>query len=215
MYRSRRKISNANTAGNCKRHCINQPSLTPFFIRSCHTEHILKNHIRIVHENAYRHVCEICAKSFSSKSQLDYHGRSVHGTGKVEKFKCNLCDAMLATKLILNRHRQRMHERTSQQCTICGKVLVHEFALRLHIKSTHNSEGPTFPCRVCDKSFKRSRTLKEHMATHTGVKIYSCAYCAKKFNSSANMCTHKKRVHQLEWERERAKRIGMKNGGDN
>lgn len=38
------------------------------------------------------------------------------------------------------------------------------------------------------------------MATHTGDILYTCQWCAKTFNSSANFHSHRKKAHHHEWE---------------
>jgi biotin synthase-related radical SAM superfamily protein len=36
------------------------------------------------------------------------------------------------------------------------------------------------------------------MTVHTGEVLYTCAYCPKTFNSSANMYAHRKKNHKAE-----------------
>lgn len=43
--------------------------------------------------------------------------------------------------------------------------------------------------------------MQEHMATHTGIDLYSCQFCARTFKSHANMHNHKKKMHPNEWVR--------------
>lgn len=41
------------------------------------------------------------------------------------------------------------------------------------------------------------------MTTHTGEVLYTCTFCPKTFNSSANMFAHRKKAHRIEWEKSR------------
>ncbi|XP_017088473.2 sal-like protein 4 [Drosophila bipectinata] len=69
---------------------------------------------------------------------------------------------------------------------------------------------PKYACDVCGKSFKMKRYLEEHFATHTGVKLHTCAFCPTEFRSKSNMYHHTKRKHKAEWERSRASRSAAK-----
>ncbi|XP_068159981.1 zinc finger protein 628 [Drosophila tropicalis] len=67
-----------------------------------------------------------------------------------------------------------------------------------------------YACDVCGKCFKMKRYLEEHFATHTGVKLHTCAFCPTEFRSKSNMYHHTKRKHKVEWERSRATRNAAK-----
>lgn len=84
---------------------------------------------------------------------------------------------------------------------------------------------------MCDKSFKRAIGLRvcvvavsidaagdedegliwfsfaqEHMASHTGVDLYTCSFCPRTFKSNSNMFVHRKKAHPVEWSRDRERR---------
>lgn len=49
------------------------------------------------------------------------------------------------------------------------------------------------------------------MALHTGEDLYTCQYCPKTFKSNANMYSHKKKVHTVEWTLDREKALNSSN----
>ena len=53
-------------------------------------------------------MCDICNKSFGTKTNLSRHVEKFH-EGKRD-FKCNLCDARFADNSRLNRHVTAVHE---------------------------------------------------------------------------------------------------------
>lgn len=52
---------------------------------------ILQTHIRGVHENTSVYICEICAKSFKSKSLFERHGL-LHSNVEQPRIQCHICN---------------------------------------------------------------------------------------------------------------------------
>lgn len=53
---------------------------------------VLASHIRGVHEFAFAHVCDICARVFKSKHVFQNHMQE-HSTTTRPKMQCNVCGA--------------------------------------------------------------------------------------------------------------------------
>ena len=51
------------------------------------------------------------------------------------------------------------------------------------------------PCNVCGKRFPTKHRLETHQIIHTDKKPYQCDQCDRAFNQTANMSTHKKKMH--------------------
>lgn len=112
----------------------------------------------------------------------------------------------LASKKNLKSHINRVHCSEPQVCQKCGKISPTMGALKAHMRFMH-SDQPRLRCTLCTKSFKSAITLREHMAAHTGVHLYTCSYCPRTFASNANMYAHRKKAHLNEWNADREREV--------
>lgn len=95
--------------------------------KAFYTKSELNFHRRSVHSNDKPHACTHCEKRYTKKSQLEVH-MNVH-SGKI---KCSRCPATFATKKKLNKHAESAHSKESFKCEHCSK----EFRLK-HTYTTH------------------------------------------------------------------------------
>uniref|UniRef100_A0A1A9VTA2 C2H2-type domain-containing protein n=1 Tax=Glossina austeni TaxID=7395 RepID=A0A1A9VTA2_GLOAU len=168
--------------------------------KSYSSQLLLNNHLQGVHLHKYAKVCEICGKTIRSSIAFERHMRE-HTRQPPPEINCDICGLKLANLRGLKRHKIRQHPQGGKkgfECPICPKVPPNLNALKEHIKYTHET-GFDHKCTICGKGFKRSRSLVEHMATHTGDVLYTCTWCPKTFNSNANMHAHRKKTHPIEW----------------
>uniref|UniRef100_A0A1B0CLJ1 Putative transcription factor grauzone-like protein n=1 Tax=Lutzomyia longipalpis TaxID=7200 RepID=A0A1B0CLJ1_LUTLO len=166
---------------------------------------MLVSHIRRVHENACISICDICAKVYRDKFLFKKHMME-HRNELKPNVPCPVCGKLFTYRLAMKRHLRRHNTSGSLECHICRHVSANQQALREHIKLNH-MERKLYECSLCEKIFKKRENLKEHMASHTGKFLYECAYCAKQFNNSSNYYSHKQKVHPVEWQAEREKRL--------
>ena len=69
--------------------------------------------------------CDLCPKSHSNSSALNYHNRVKHQQ-PVQKHPCDLCEKHFATMATLNRHKSMKHKSDVQsepgeECDDCGR----------------------------------------------------------------------------------------------
>uniref|UniRef100_A0A1A9WBP9 C2H2-type domain-containing protein n=1 Tax=Glossina brevipalpis TaxID=37001 RepID=A0A1A9WBP9_9MUSC len=74
--------------------------------KRCATVDHLKEHVLSQHQTERRHICHVCAKRFTQMSHLRQH-LAIHTTGKT--IKCKDCLQKFWRKIDLKRHKQKKH----------------------------------------------------------------------------------------------------------
>lgn len=121
----------------------------------------LRHHIKRVHDHAFGHICDICAKYFKCAQSYDLH-YSIEHTHTAQKVQCERCGKWLKHQKTLEKHMM-WHNDATETCKICGRVSANKRALRAHTKLAHTE--PAYTCTVCEKKFKKKQTLKVHCKT--------------------------------------------------
>lgn len=68
---------------------------------------------------------------------------------------------------------------------------------RTSTKLSLSDQGPgkyPFYCKICDRPFKRHKTMKNHMFLHQGDRNYPCKFCGRRFYKSWHLAEHL-RIH--------------------
>ena len=130
--------------------------------------------------------CNVCAKTFTSESQLDRHMR-VH-TGK-RPFKCKICKKRFSQNPHLKIHMMIHSGEQPFSCHVCEKSFIHRGNLNRHLR-VHTRER-RYKCKICPKSFTNPTSLKKHSKKH------QCDICLEKFSLTSDLKLHK-RLHSDE-----------------
>ena len=91
----------------------------------------LKNHIRSVHNNEKRYLCDFCNKGFYNKKDWRCHYRTHTGE---KPFQCQTCDKTFKRKTALRRHTMIHTGERPYECSNCNKRFRRNYRRKTHQK---------------------------------------------------------------------------------
>lgn len=137
--------------------------------------------------------CEFCDRSFSFKSNLRIHLRTIHALKDL--FNCNECDKRFEFKRQLTAHNRLKHffvnAAERYPCPQCERTFSSVSTLQGHQINMHSDE---FQCEFCNMKFQNKSDLFEHRNVHTDQK-HKCEYCNQMFWKKSNMLSHQRYAH--------------------
>lgn len=147
--------------------------------------------------------CNICARSFAEKSNLNQHLR-LHEKKLAEskspiKYECYVCGDAVTYKHLSNlRRHMRLHfGEKPLSCNVCAQKFSYTTDLKRHMKehgeivsTTVTTTANKFQCQICEYSSKYGNHLREHLRRHIGEKPYTWNVCSKMFASSSHLNRH-------------------------
>ena len=127
------------------------------------------------------HHCEMCGKSFTSKSGLRKHKRKHCSNGTVQM--CTKYDETFKTKPQLDTHILKTH--SAENFETAENVLVQGFP-----ESEDTTGQNHYQCEMCNKSFKSRSGLIRHQMLHRMNKSFFCHLCGKGFKRKSHLQRH-------------------------
>lgn len=144
--------------------------------------YLYRKHMTDVHREKFdSRMCKFCGHKSNKHNMLMYHMYTKHGVKPPPAYsfpKCNQCHYIALTEALLIKHKLN-HTKFELQCSECKVAFSSQYSLDNHV----------------------------HLTGHTGKfgrTNYDCQYCAKQYQSGANLFSHIKMQH-----REEAKRDGI------
>ncbi|XP_022081145.1 telomere zinc finger-associated protein-like [Acanthaster planci] len=152
--------------------------------------------------------CPKCLMTFGTRDALKRHSHLQRCIGvpiTSKEFPCPSCDytgiSAASLRIHLHSHRQRREKRYG--CASCRKGFTTIKGVKKHRRNNRcpalkqkKPKGPKmFTCDQCGKECKEKRGLREHMATHSEIRLYKCDFCSKGFKTPGSLRRHRKK-HQ-------------------
>uniref|UniRef100_A0A182PBH7 Uncharacterized protein n=1 Tax=Anopheles epiroticus TaxID=199890 RepID=A0A182PBH7_9DIPT len=146
----------------------------------------LKTHIEAVHLKKVVRSCEICKRDFTQRTGYEAHMRAQHNIGKW--YECKLCNVQFRHPGGLREHNNRKHnDGANCSCPVCGMEFQSKIGLKNH--SRVHSSVKMFACKYCSKRFKSPNSHRQHELTHLGV-TFPCPICQRTYRYAHNLNVH-------------------------
>nr|CAI5819625.1 unnamed protein product [Callosobruchus analis] len=173
-------------------------------------DHIVKRHPDFIATISSKvHECTECTFKTVSTSQLKRH---IVATGNGKTNRCIHCNKTLSSKMSLDDHIVKRHpdfiasvSYKVHECTKCTYKTIRNIELKKHIMAKHpdiSGTSATNRCIYCNKTFKRKRSLDDHIVkihpdfiTSVSRKVHECTECAYKTVSTQSLDDHVVKIH--------------------
>ncbi|KAM9851734.1 zinc finger protein 236 [Aulostomus maculatus] len=100
----------------------------------------------------------------------------------------NQGELQLATETQEYQDDSEESSKRTYRCSWCNKGFKKSSHLKQHVRS-HTGEKP-YGCQLCGRAFVSAGVLKSHLNTHTGVKPFKCNVCDASFTTNGSLNRH-------------------------
>ncbi|GBN36547.1 Zinc finger protein 235 [Araneus ventricosus] len=119
-----------------------------------------------VHNNTHRPniFCKICREEYPIEEN-GFHN---------SEYTCMVCEEKFQCKTLLGDHSIEHKNYFHAYCRVCNRMIVYYHKIE-------NAEKRFFKCCQCLATFKNKGGLQKHLYTHTGVGLFKCDMCGRRF----------------------------------
>ncbi|XP_026748007.1 gastrula zinc finger protein XlCGF26.1-like [Trichoplusia ni] len=156
----------------------------------------LRRHKVRIHGVKREFICDICTKTFSTKTRLESHMVNHNDTIAKKLAYCDICKTQYKNIYVYRNHLKYSanHSERAFACTECNNKFASKVYLKRHYNFYHLQKSQ-FHCDICNKLFISDWRLKNHRQTRHGLsrsRDHTCNVCGKKFYTLSTL-----RGHQL------------------
>ncbi|XP_074658636.1 zinc finger protein 711-like [Tubulanus polymorphus] len=176
---------------------------------STDSEKLLHRHMRQKHSSADKRQkmtfsCPKCTYTTKTQPLLIRH-LNVHLNPRVDmepeliqSYRCEHCDYVTIKKEHFCRHMLCHSEKRPYLCDLCGAAFKRQDTLRQHKVSHLDREVRNYQhvCPHCEKTFRSTAHLADHMTIHTHIRAYLCEICGAAFKTKSVQRNHVNTIHK-------------------
>ena len=151
------------------------------------------DHMRRVHTEETRVVCQFCAKDVKS-TNIKNHIKEMHTD--VRETKCPICDKVFPRKKPMTDHMRLVHSDEKAVCELCSKTFENRTYLLRHIRTFHSKSELLFTCDFCLKQYKSALQLRNHIKIVHVVNNVECGICGKVYKNKILLGKHHRKYHR-------------------
>lgn len=122
----------------------------------------LKKHLKHIHTDSKRYVCNHCGRKFNQAYELREHSYQHSDT---KPYKCESCPRTFARPSSLKAHNRKHTGERPYKCTAdqCEKAFYYMTDLKRHKFRHHGICDKENPCPYCEKILPERRFLEKHI----------------------------------------------------